>query len=103
MANIQRPYGFTAPTNPLPPKSETLLLSLTSTPTYNFDTNILGYDWTSIRNPVILYHYFGTRLVDLYEELANLTPRGVENISLTSQFLISRLSHLFSLLISPML
>ena len=48
-----------------------------STSTYNFDTNILGYDSTSTRNPeekVIPYHYFGTRLVDLYEELMNPTP-----------------------------
>jgi hypothetical protein len=56
-----------------------LLLSLTST--CHFDTDILRYDSTSIRNPdekFIPYHYFGERLADLYEELANPTPRGLE-------------------------
>jgi hypothetical protein len=64
------------------PKSKALLLSLTSTTTQNFDTEVLRYDSSTIRNPLqveaIPYHYFGSRLGDLYEELSNPTPRGME-------------------------
>ncbi|CZR62772.1 uncharacterized protein PAC_12669 [Phialocephala subalpina] len=63
------------------PKSKKLLLSLTSTSTCNFDTDILRYDSVSIRKPDeynISYRYFGTRLADLHQELENPTPRGVE-------------------------
>ena len=64
------------------PKSKALLLSLTSTTTQNFDTDVLRYDSSSIRNPAnpepIPYHYFGSRLGDLYEEMVNPTPRGME-------------------------
>lgn len=63
-------------------KSKALLLSLTSTTTQNFDTDVLRYDSSTIRDPLrpeaIPYHYFGSRLADLYEELANPTPRGME-------------------------
>jgi hypothetical protein len=63
-------------------KSKALLLSLTSTTTQNFDTDILRYDSITIRDPlhpeVVPYHYFGSRLGDLYEELTNPTPRGME-------------------------
>ncbi|KAN0073350.1 hypothetical protein V8E54_008570 [Elaphomyces granulatus] len=78
MAKIQRPYGFTAPTNPLPPKSKTLLLSLTSTSTTSLATTRPRSATVNPEEKVIPYHYFGTRLVDLYEELANPTLRGVE-------------------------
>jgi hypothetical protein len=60
-------------------KSKALLQSLTST--CNFDPDILRYDSAAIREEeekVIEYHYFGARLADLYEELANPTPRGME-------------------------
>jgi hypothetical protein len=63
------------------PKSKRLLLSLTSTSTCNFDTDILRYDSISIRKPdeqLIPYHYFGTRLGDLHQELVNPTPRGFQ-------------------------
>ena len=64
------------------PKSKALLLSLTSTTTQNFDIDVLRYDSSSIRNPAnpepIPYHYFGSRLGDLYEEMVNPTPRGME-------------------------
>ncbi|KAE9377691.1 hypothetical protein N431DRAFT_541349 [Stipitochalara longipes BDJ] len=63
-------------------KSKALLLSLTSTTTQNFDTDVLRYDSSTIRDPLhpesIPYHYFGSRLGDLYEELTNPTPRGME-------------------------
>ena len=63
-------------------KSKALLLSLTSTTNQNFDTDVLRYDSSTIRNTFqvepIPYHYFGSRLGDLYEELANPTPRGLE-------------------------
>jgi hypothetical protein len=63
-------------------KSKALLLSLTSTITQNFDTDVLRYDSATIRDPVypgaIPYHYFGSRLGDPYEELANPMPRGIE-------------------------
>jgi hypothetical protein len=63
-------------------KSKALLLSLTSTTTQNFDTDVLRYDSSTIRDPLhpepIPYHYFGSRLADLYEELTNPTPRGME-------------------------
>jgi hypothetical protein len=63
-------------------KSRALLLSLTSTTTQNFDTDVLRYDSVTIRNPhdpeTIPYHYFGKRLADLHEELANPSPRGME-------------------------
>lgn len=62
-------------------KSKKLLLSLTSTSTCNFDTDILRYDSVSIRNPdehLVPYRYFGTRLADLHQELVNPTPRGFE-------------------------
>jgi hypothetical protein len=63
------------------PKSKELLLSLTSTSTGNFDTDILRYDSVSIRKPdehTAQYHYFGARLGDLHHELMNPTPRGFE-------------------------
>jgi len=63
-------------------KSKALLLSHTSTTTQNFDTDVLRYDSSTIRDPhrpeAIPYHYFGSRLGDLYEELVNPTPRGME-------------------------
>lgn len=63
------------------PKSKALLLSLTSSSSCHFDTDILRYDSTPIRSPdeqVIPYHYFAERLAELYEELENPTPRGFE-------------------------
>ncbi|KAH8797454.1 hypothetical protein F5882DRAFT_475049 [Hyaloscypha sp. PMI_1271] len=63
-------------------KSRALLLSLTSTTRQNFDTDVLRYDSTTIRDGLrpetISYHYFGSRLADLYEELTNPTARGME-------------------------
>lgn len=63
-------------------KSKALLLSLTSTTTQNFDTDILRYDSVTIKDNLVpepvQYHYFGSRLGDLYEELVNPTPRGME-------------------------
>jgi hypothetical protein len=61
------------------PKSRSLLRSLTSTS--SFDPDSLRFESASIRTAEeknIRYHYFGTRLVDLYEELENPTPRGME-------------------------
>lgn len=58
-------------------KSKSLLLSLTSTS--SFDPDCLRFDSTSIRNndeKDIAYHYFGERLAELYDELENPTPRG---------------------------
>lgn len=58
-------------------KSRSLLLSLTSTS--SFDPDCLRFDSTSIRNneeKEIAYHYFGERLAELYDELENPTPRG---------------------------
>ena len=58
-------------------KSRSLLLSLTSTS--SFDPDSLRYEFTAIRNhdeKDIAYHYWGTRLADLYEELENPTVRG---------------------------
>ncbi len=63
-------------------KSKALLLSLTSTTTQNFDTDGLRYDFSAIHDPLqpdtIPFHYFGSRLGDLYEEQTNPTPRGFE-------------------------
>ncbi len=58
-------------------KSKSLLLSLTSTS--SFDPDGLRFDSVSIRNnneKDIAYHYFGGHLADLYDELENPTPRG---------------------------
>ena len=63
-------------------KSKALLLSLTLTTNQNFDTDVLRYDLSTICNTLqvkpIPYHYFGSCLGDLYEELANPTPCGLE-------------------------
>ncbi|KAL9632564.1 MAG: hypothetical protein Q9164_005244 [Protoblastenia rupestris] len=59
------------------PKSKSLLLSLTATS--SFDPDCLRFESTSIRNDderEISYHYFGARLMELYAELENPTPRG---------------------------
>lgn len=60
-------------------KSKALLLSLTSTTTQNFDTDILRFDLVTIRDrnhpEPLSYHYFGSRLADWYEEMTNPTPR----------------------------
>ncbi|KAI9763202.1 MAG: hypothetical protein M1839_006576 [Geoglossum umbratile] len=59
------------------PKSRSLLLSLTSTS--SFDPDSLRFESASIRTAEekdIKYHYFGGRLVDLHEELENPKPRG---------------------------
>lgn len=58
-------------------KSKSLLLSLTSRS--SFDPDCLRFDSASIRNKdekEIAYHYFGERLMELYDELENPTPRG---------------------------
>ena len=58
-------------------KSKSLLLSLTSRSA--FDPDCLRFDSASIRNKdekEIAYHYFGERLMELYDELENPTPRG---------------------------
>ncbi|TAQ87664.1 hypothetical protein B7494_g4009 [Chlorociboria aeruginascens] len=60
-------------------KSRALLGSLTSTA--GFDPDCLRFDSASIRitdEKDIPYHYFGSRLADLYNELENPTPRGIE-------------------------
>jgi len=60
------------------PKSRAILRSLVSRS--NFDPDCLRFESNSIRNPDeedIAYHYFGSRLADLYEELQNPTPRGL--------------------------
>jgi hypothetical protein len=62
----------------LDPKSRALLVSLTTTS--GFDPDALRFESTSIRNADekdIAYHYLGTRLADLYEELENPKPRGL--------------------------
>ncbi|KIN03193.1 hypothetical protein OIDMADRAFT_52989 [Oidiodendron maius Zn] len=61
------------------PKSRALLRSLTCTS--SFDPDSLRFESASIRNgdeKDIRYHYLGARLADLYEELENPTPRGME-------------------------
>ena len=58
-------------------KSRSLLLSLTSTS--SFDPDCLRFDSASIRNndeKDIAYLYFGEHLAELYDELENPTPRG---------------------------
>jgi hypothetical protein len=59
------------------PKSRSLLLSLTSTA--SFDPDSLRFESASIRaadEKDIAYLYLGNRLADLYEELENPKPRG---------------------------
>ena len=59
------------------PKSRALLLSLTTIA--SFDPDCLRFESASIRNADetdIEYHYLGTRLLELYEEMENPTPRG---------------------------
>ena len=59
------------------PKSRALLLSFTTT--ISFDPDCLRFESASIRNADekdIAYHYLGTRLLELYEEVENPTPRG---------------------------
>lgn len=61
----------------LDPKSRSLLLSLISISA--FDPDCVRFESIEIRNPDekdISYHHFGARLAELYEELANPTPRG---------------------------
>jgi hypothetical protein len=58
-------------------KSRSMLVSLTSTSSY--DPDALRFESTSIRTPEekdIQYVYFGSRLMDLYEELENPKPHG---------------------------
>ena len=58
-------------------KSRKLLLSLTTTA--SFDPDCLRFESTSLRNADerdITYHYLGTRLLELYEEVENPTPRS---------------------------
>jgi hypothetical protein len=58
-------------------KSYTFLQSLTGRS--SFDPDILRFESASIRNPHetnIAYHYFGSRLAELYEELENPQPRS---------------------------
>jgi hypothetical protein len=60
------------------PKSRAILRSLVSRS--NFDPDCLRFEFNSIRNPDeedIAYHYFGSRLADLYEELQNPAPYGL--------------------------
>jgi hypothetical protein len=59
-------------------KSSRLLHSLTTTSA--FDPDSLRFESSIIRNDDekdIQYHYLGTRLANLYEELKNPTPRGL--------------------------
>ena len=61
------------------PKCRSLLSSLISTA--SFDPDCLRFESASIRLPSekdIQYHYFGSRLADLYEELEHPTPHGLE-------------------------
>ena len=58
-------------------KSRSLLESLISTS--SFDADCLEWDFYAIRNADekdVTYHYLGTRLADLYQELEDPTPRG---------------------------
>jgi hypothetical protein len=58
-------------------KSRSILQSLVSKSF--FDQDCLRFESTSIRNADekdIAYHYFGSCLADLYEELENPKPRG---------------------------
>jgi hypothetical protein len=60
------------------PKSRAILRLLVSRS--NFDPDCLRFESNSIRNPDeedIAYHYFGSRLADLYEELQNPAPHGL--------------------------
>jgi hypothetical protein len=59
-------------------KSRAFLLSLTASSCFDPDT--LRFESISIRNGEekdIAYHYLGTHLADLYEELENPKPRGL--------------------------
>jgi hypothetical protein len=61
------------------PKSRILLGSLTSTS--GFDPDCLRFESSSIRTAEekdIAYYYFGARLSELYNEMENPTPRGIE-------------------------
>ncbi|KAL3417856.1 hypothetical protein PVAG01_10866 [Phlyctema vagabunda] len=61
------------------PKSKVLLQSLVSVAA--FDPDCLRFESAAIRKldeKDIPYHYFGARLADLYEELQDPTPRGIE-------------------------
>jgi hypothetical protein len=60
-------------------KSHALLQSLTSSRAAGFDPDCLRFESSSIRLPEekdIAYYYFGSRLMDLYEELQDPKPRG---------------------------
>lgn len=59
-------------------KSDKLLRSLVSSA--GFDPECLRYEAATIRRPdenAVSYHYWGARLADLYQELEDLTPRGL--------------------------
>jgi hypothetical protein len=61
------------------PKSRALLGTLTSTS--GFDPDCLRFESSSIRTAEekdIAYYYFGARLSELYSEMENPTPRGIE-------------------------
>jgi hypothetical protein len=62
---------------PFDSESEPILRSLVSK--NSFDPDCLRYDSATYRKEGeedISYHYFGSRLMDLYEEIENPSPRG---------------------------
>ena len=57
-------------------KSKSLLQSLVSTASFDPDCIRYATDIRAADEKEIPYHYFGSRLADLYEELENPQPRG---------------------------
>lgn len=61
-------------------KSQAFLQSLTSASKGGFDPDCLRFESTDIRHKEekdIAYYYFGSRLMELHEELENPRPRGL--------------------------
>jgi len=61
------------------PDSRAILQSLTSRQNAGFDPDCIRFESATIRKPEekeINYYYFGSRLVELYEEVQNPRPRG---------------------------
>jgi hypothetical protein len=61
------------------PESRALLQSLTSSRNAGFDPDCIRFESAAIRKPEekgICYYYFGSRLMELYDEVQNPKPRG---------------------------
>ncbi|RYP11145.1 hypothetical protein DL764_000216 [Monosporascus ibericus] len=59
---------------PFDSDSELILRSLVSKE--SFDPDCIHYDFAAYGEDSICYSYFGSRLMELYEEVENPTPRG---------------------------